>query len=116
MRRFASHLIYLPDVGSLRQMVVEMEGSIVVQLFPLTEEIADTSWLPGIIILPPSEDEAFHFDLLRQMAASQSVTFPQEQLLAHYNFLAKGRRAAYCAHFNFTLYQPADETPHIQWL
>ena len=43
MRRFAAHLSYLPDVGSLRQMVVEMEGSIVVQLYPLTEEIADTS-------------------------------------------------------------------------
>lgn len=116
MRRYASHLIYLPDAGCLRQMVVEMEGEFVVQIYPLTEEVADTSWLPGVIILPASEDEVVHFNSLRQMATTPSVTLPESEVLVHYNILVKGRRAAYCAHFNFTSFQPADETPHIQWL
>ena len=47
MKRFASHFLFLPAYGYLKQYAIETEEGIVVRLFPLTEEI----WLPGAIVL-----------------------------------------------------------------
>lgn len=51
MKRFASHFLFLPAYGYLKQYVVETEEGIVVRLFPLTEEIENVEWLPGAIVL-----------------------------------------------------------------
>ena len=39
MKRFASHYLYVPDTGFLKQYVIEVEEEYVVNFFPLTEEI-----------------------------------------------------------------------------
>ena len=108
MKRVATHSVYLPDGGYLHRMVVELEQGIVTAIYPLDGELEDTSWLPGVIVLPPAPDVAWAFQSLPQL---QPHT-PQQTLLQQ----ALGRRAAYCADFDFSRWQAADETPHIQWL
>jgi hypothetical protein len=39
MKRFASHFLFLPAYGYLKQYAVETEEGSVVRIFPLTEEI-----------------------------------------------------------------------------
>lgn len=56
MKRFASHFLFLPAYGYLKQYVVETEEGIVVRLFPLTEEIENVEWLPGAIVLLTQEE------------------------------------------------------------
>ena len=51
MKRFASHFLFLPAYGYLKQYAIETEEGIVVRLFPLTEEIENVEWLPGAIVL-----------------------------------------------------------------
>ncbi len=56
MKRFASHFLFLPAYGYLKQYAVETEAGVVVRLFPLTEEIENVEWLPGaIVLLTPDE-------------------------------------------------------------
>lgn len=57
MIRYAAHYVYLPDYGFLKQHVVEMLDGHVTALFPLTSEIENTEWQPGVIVLTASEDE-----------------------------------------------------------
>ncbi len=65
MKRFASHLLFVPESGYLKQQVVEVEEGRVVRYYPLTEEVEDTEWVPGVIQL---EDDVpyqlFPFDLV----------------------------------------------------
>lgn len=52
MKRFASHYLLLPDIGFVKQQVIEVDGEgIVVDIFPLTEEIESVEWMPGVIVL-----------------------------------------------------------------
>lgn len=51
MRRYASHYVHHPVDGWLRQQVVELSAGVFVRLFPLTEEVEDVEWLPGVIFL-----------------------------------------------------------------
>ena len=52
MKRYASHFLFLPGHGYLKQYVVEIgEGQCVSRIFPLTEEVENTEWLPGVIAL-----------------------------------------------------------------
>lgn len=57
MIRYAAHYVYLPDYGFLKQHVVEMLDGHVTALFPLTSEIENTEWQPGVIVLTASEHE-----------------------------------------------------------
>lgn len=57
MIRYAAHFVYLPDYGFLKQYVVEMRDGHVIALFPLTSEIENTEWQPGVIVLTASEHE-----------------------------------------------------------
>ena len=52
MKRFASHYLLIPDVGFVKQQVVEIndEGT-VRSIFSLTEEIESVEWMPGVIVL-----------------------------------------------------------------
>lgn len=52
MKRFASHYLLLPDVGYVKQQVVEITDEGAVQgLFALTEEVESVEWMPGVIVL-----------------------------------------------------------------
>ena len=54
MKRYASNFLFLPGHGCLKQYVVEMdEGQGASRVFPLTEEVENTEWLPGVIVLLP---------------------------------------------------------------
>lgn len=57
MKRFASHYLFTPEVGFLKQYVVELEGEYVLRSFPLTEEIESVEWMPGVIELTPQADK-----------------------------------------------------------
>lgn len=81
MKRFASHYLYAPDTGFLKQQVVEMEGEYVVRFFPLTEEIESVEWLPGVIELTQVKDKfcayllfPFDFTMMQPVAETRRQT------------------------------------------
>ena len=51
IKRFASHFIFLPGYGYLKQYVVGVEEGRVVSGFALTEEIEGVEWFTGVIVL-----------------------------------------------------------------
>ena len=56
MKRFASHYLLIPDVGFMKQQVVEINDEGLAQgIFPLTEEIESVEWMPGVIVLLPAD-------------------------------------------------------------
>ena len=56
MKRFASHYLFMPDVGFIKQQVVEItDEGVVRDTFPLTEEIGSVEWMPGVIVLLPAD-------------------------------------------------------------
>ncbi|WP_349901478.1 hypothetical protein [Bacteroides caccae] len=56
MKRFASHYLFMPDVGFIKQQVVEItDEGVVRDTFPLTEEIESVEWMPGVIVLLPAD-------------------------------------------------------------
>ena len=56
MKRFASHYLFMPDVGFIKQQVVEItDEGVVRDTFPLTEEIEAVEWMPGVIVLLPAD-------------------------------------------------------------
>ena len=59
IKRFASHFIFLPGHGYLKQYVVGVEEGQVVSAFPLTEEIEGVEWFPGVIALLNNEEGIF---------------------------------------------------------
>lgn len=112
MKRVAAHALYLPDVGYLRRMVVELDQGIALRLYPLQDELEDTLWLPGLLILPSHPDEPLHYAAPDSFPTSADGAVQSEELMQR----AIGRRVAYCASFDFSRWRPADETLHIQWL
>lgn len=77
MRRYASHVLFLPGQGYLKQYVVETEEGYAVNTYPLTEEIEDAEWLPGAIILQTVNDKllpvyysSFDFTAMRPVAGT----------------------------------------------
>lgn len=78
MKRVATHYLYLPSHGFLKQYVVEIdEEGVVATLFPLDGESESVVWLPGVIVLV-SQDRL----------DSYGVDFPLEgeELAAFINF------------------------------
>lgn len=57
MKRYASHFLYASHCGFLKQQVVELEDGYVRNYFPLSEELENVEWFPGVILLL-SESEA----------------------------------------------------------
>lgn len=54
IHRYASHYLWVPGEGYLRQQVVEVDGCHAVRHYPLPGEIEDVEWLPGVIVLLPA--------------------------------------------------------------
>lgn len=104
MKRYASHFLFLPGYGYLKQYAIEMEGECVTQIFPLTEEVENTEWLPGVIALLRHPESPLTFDNKQQITAvPQSI---EEELPSLIPYLFSP--------FNFTTMQPAAGTRHRQ--
>ena len=79
MKRYASHYLFLPERGYLKQHAIEVEAGRVVRIFPLSEEIEDTEWLPGVIVLHRESDASltpfllypFDFTTMQPVAGTQ---------------------------------------------
>ena len=106
MKRFASHYVCLPTHGFLKRYVVEMCGGRIARLFPLTEEVENTEWLPGVIVLVPEgvrvDDRLFDAPTLLQEV-------PQEVLA-----LLPTLTPYLCYPFDFTGMRPVGGTRHTQ--
>ena len=121
MKRFAAHYLLLPDVGFIRQQVVEItDEGYVRDVFPLTEEIESVEWMPGLIALLPENKikntemfskniSVFQFNL--PVVSDQTSSCPKEflavseergEVLFPYLFYP----------FDFTSMQPVDGTRH----
>ena len=78
MKRFASHYLYVPDTGFLKQHVIEVKEEYVVNFFPLTEEIESVEWMPGVIELVPEKGKfrayllyPFNFQTMQPVAGTR---------------------------------------------
>lgn len=84
MKRFASHYLYVPDTGFLKQHVIEVEEEYVVNFFPLTEEIESVELdAPGVIELVPEKGKLrayllypFNFQTMQPVAGTQRKRLP----------------------------------------
>ena len=92
MKRYASPYLLLPEQSEcLKQQVVEVEEGIVIRFFPLTEELEDTEWLSGVIVLEQEDSAISTIGALRY-------------------------RAFHCPRFDITVQQPAAGTPRRRLL
>lgn len=61
MKRFASHYLFLPEYGFLKQYIVDIDNAgVITCIAPLVHEQEAVSWLPGLISFIPKgiiEDE-----------------------------------------------------------
>lgn len=112
MARYASNYLLLPDQTLLRQQVIEVEEGRVTRHFPLTAEIADTQWLPGLICLVAGEEE----DIINEGAKNGSVKKrsgdkkeSEVSELSAYYYASFDIRLFHEAQFSFSLFC---ETPH----
>ncbi len=56
MKHFASHYLYLPGTGFLKQQVVTVsDEGFVEAIAPLTHEVESVEWIPGVIALFSAE-------------------------------------------------------------
>lgn len=105
VKRYASHYLFIPEVGFLKQHVVELEEGFALRIFPLTEEIESVEWMPGVIVLC-AENEIT--DIMFSFA---NPSPPQggegERLLAR-----AGARAYLLYPFDFISMRPVAETRH----
>lgn len=103
MKRYASHFLFLPGHGYLKQYAIEMEGEQVIRIFPLTEEVENTEWLPGIIALLHPKSPLF-FDIDNLLSAVPQGIEEELPALIPFSFFP----------FDFTEMRPAAGTRHRQ--
>lgn len=108
MKRFASHYLFLPEYGYLKQYAVETEKGYVVRIFPLTEEVEVTEWFPGVIAL-----------LVQDKAGLSTPSFIFNQTVLDsipHLFTTKicSQNLVPCLFYpyNFTIMQPADSSKY----
>ena len=110
IKRFASHFIFLPGYGYLKQYVVGVEEGQVVSAFPLTEEIEGVEWFPGVIALLNNEEDISKgysgiFQESNEVLEELPEVFCQETFPSGIN--------AYLLYpFNFTTMLPVGGTRH----
>lgn len=104
MKRFASHYLLIPEIGFIKQQVVEINDEGVVQnIFPLTEEIESVEWMPGVIVLfPVSRMEEIAANQPSHCLGKVDEFQRQEEALLPYLFYP----------FDFISMQPVDGTRH----
>lgn len=124
MKRFASHYLLIPDVGFMKQQVVEINDEGVAQsIFPLTEEIESVEWMPGVIVLFSArqmEEIKNTGMILKNIPVFQSnlpiVSNQSSQYLSELLDESQGRGEALLPYlfypFDFISMQPVDGTRH----
>ena len=114
MKRYASHFIFIPGYGYLKQYVVEVKQGSAVSVFPLTEEIEGVEWFPGVIALLDERDSSSAeshgiFQKQKDILTEVPESFCKEKLLS-------GLIPYLFYPFDFTTMPPADGTRHRQLL
>ena len=121
MKRFAAHYLLLPDVGFIRQQVVEItDEGYARDIFPLTEEIESVEWMPGLIALLPDNEikntEMFEKNIPVFQINLPSVSNQSSQCFNEYLQEAEKKGEALFPYlfypFDFTSMQPVDGTRH----
>ena len=124
MKRFASHYLFMPDVGFIKQQVVEItDEGVVRDTFPLTEEIESVEWMPGVIVLLPADqlEEIKNTGMIFKNIPVFSSNLPNvpnqsSQCLMEYLHEAEKKGEALFPYlfypFDFTSMQPVDGTRH----
>ena len=124
MKRFASHYLFMPDVGFIKQQVVEItDEGVVRDTFPLTEEIESVEWMPGVIVLLPADqlEEIKNTGMIFKNIPVFSSNLPNvpnqsSQCLMEYLHEAERKGEALFPYlfypFDFTSMQPVDGTRH----
>ena len=124
MKRFASHYLFMTDVGFIKQQVVEItDEGVVRDTFPLTEEIESVEWMPGVIVLLPADqlEEIKNTGMiLKNIPVFQinrpSVSNQSSQCFNEYLLEAEKKGEALFPYlfypFDFTSMQPVDGTRH----
>lgn len=123
MRRFASHYLYLPSYGFLKQYVVGIDDEDkVVALYPLTEEAECIIWTPGVIILIPQKvypeisNKKDTCRIIKEIQGGELLTFKTsgvlESLPEKYqeNMIEQQYMAIRLYPFDYTRMQPVSET------
>lgn len=114
MKRYASHYLFVAGKGYLPRQVVEISNERVSRIFPLTEEIENTAWLPGaILLLPTSLNQEIQGTAANsvRVAAQFSANLLKEtfQLIpGHLKY-----SVLYFPNFDFTTMRPVAGTRHI---
>ena len=121
MKRFAAHYLLLPDVGFIRQQVVEIaDEGYARDIFPLTEEIESVEWMPGLIALLPDNEikntEMFEKNIPVFQINLPSVSNQSSQCFNEYLQEAEKKGEALFPYlfypFDFTSMQPVAGTRH----
>lgn len=112
MKRFASHYLFLPETGFLKQCIVEMEGDSLSRIFPLTEEIESVEWYPGVIVL--TQDIDFSIKKFEQiLISSNSHQIMIEKEVASAQIYNINKVYVYLLYpFDFINLRPVAETQH----
>ena len=124
MKRFASHYLFMPDVGFIKQQVVEItDEGVVRDTFPLTEEIESVEWMPGVIVLLPADqlEEIKNTGMILKNIPVFQINLPSvsnqfSQCFNEYLQEAEKKGEALFPYlfypFDFTSMQPVDGTRH----
>lgn len=114
MKRFASHYLYIPSHGFLKQHVIEIDSNgYVTTLYPLKEEVESVIWIPGVIafITAPLLQDVKE----RQWKGSNIIAFEQKDIktelpVGFNNVDALKLTAVRLYPFDFTQMQPIEST------
>lgn len=113
MKRYASHYLFLPGYGYLKQFSVETAGGRVMRMYPLPEEVEDTEWLPGVILL--LNGEMRNADM-RNNPTSYELYFDTALPLSSVPGSVEERAASFIPYllspFDFTTMRPVAGTRH----
>jgi len=113
LKRYASHFVFLPGYGYLKQYVVEVEEGYAVSVFPLTEEIENVEWFPGVIALL-SETESCTFSKVHKIFQKGNTVLTEIPDAFRKGGIPSGIRPFLFYPFDFTTMLPADGIRHKQ--
>lgn len=110
-RQFASHFVFLPRYGYLKQYAVRVKEGQFVSAFPLPEEIEGVEWFPGVIALLNDKEEIP--EKCADIFQESNVVLQELPKAFCEETASSGRIAAYWFYpFDFTRMQPVGETRH----
>lgn len=114
MKRFASHYLYVPEYGLLKQWVVEMtDEGYASAFFSLTEEIESVEWFPGVIVLASEVNSNWEY-LYKELTVAFNSTIKE---MADMKSISHLKLSVYLLYpFDFISMQPVAGTQRKQLL